>query len=639
MKYRDLIDSIEKLASLDAVRKKQYWQILKRLYGGADDAIKEISQSRDFGVYHSTKEKNIKSILNQGLRRDPELGNIIPGGPGIFFGNKDVKTFYGDGESVVRLKLPSELRNTKHVYPKPGRVMSLNLNNSNRSIEKTDTPVISKHFLFGPVPGQRDVNDIAKDVLRSGSNKDKNNLRFFGKLPGGESYFNDLAKQVVVRGNNIKPELLKQAEQFDNNIEKLGKQIIPELEEAFKDDPLAKEIAYMMATSHEYKDKPNIKGALALVKNYKWEKSNCKVNQLQGIDKPINEEKVKNIAEGIKKNGTKPLITVNQLHGIRPQTSGKRILLDGHHRLEALKLLGIDETPIYKGTYTGGAEKSFKELIKEASDEVITNIKEKDKTKDNILGGAAIGGGLLTIKDTLIKGHLTGRETFYHNTDKTNVASIKAEGLKASKALDPDNITNTLFRNLGIKVPEEEIANKVYLGKNKRVATTAGITKEMWDIKAKNPFALDFLVINDAVEAAKKNRENLKVKLPTWKFKEVINPEIGTAKNFEEYLDIMRSRVKGTVHEAHINDPDTLKNLKHNYDGLSKGTKVIEGDIGAEYIKGSKNYKGVSPKELKDYAKSNPGRFAKGVGLAGLGVGLIGVGVNKLIDKEALYNV
>jgi phage-related protein len=53
---------------------------------------------------------------------------------------------------------------------------------------------------------------------------------------------------------------------------------------------------------------------------------------------------------------------VNQFHGIRPQTPGKKILVDGHQRLEALKFLGEASTPIYKGTYTGNAEKSIAEL-------------------------------------------------------------------------------------------------------------------------------------------------------------------------------------------------------------------------------------------------------------------------------------
>lgn len=135
---------------------------------------------------------------------------------------------------------------------------------------------------------------------------------------------------------------------------------IPAIENAF-DDPIAKKVAYMIATSHEYK-KPNVRAALSFVKNYKWEVSDSSVNDLQGINKPIIEEKVQDMAKKMKNKNPKPLICVNQFHGIRPQTPGKKILMDGHHRLEACKANEVSRVPIYKGTYTGAAEKSHEEL-------------------------------------------------------------------------------------------------------------------------------------------------------------------------------------------------------------------------------------------------------------------------------------
>lgn len=146
---------------------------------------------------------------------------------------------------------------------------------------------------------------------------------------------------------------------------------IQEFEEAFS-DPIEKKVAHMIATSHEYK-KPNIKAGLSFTKNYKWELATEKVSNLQGINKPIIDEKVKELAEKIKENKVNPLVVVNQLHGIRPQTHGKKVLMDGHHRLEACKLLKIDEVPVYKGTYTGKAELSTKELKKQASRDEIGN--------------------------------------------------------------------------------------------------------------------------------------------------------------------------------------------------------------------------------------------------------------------------
>lgn len=140
----------------------------------------------------------------------------------------------------------------------------------------------------------------------------------------------------------------------ENSVGADGK--IPAIEKAL-DNSVAREVATMMATSHEYKT-PNVDGALAMVKNYKWEKTMCPVNKMEGINKPVNPEKVLSIAAGIKKDRNKvsPFIIVDKLHGIRPQTPGKKILLDGHHRKEACELLKMEEVPVYKGTFTGKAQ-------------------------------------------------------------------------------------------------------------------------------------------------------------------------------------------------------------------------------------------------------------------------------------------
>lgn len=140
---------------------------------------------------------------------------------------------------------------------------------------------------------------------------------------------------------------------------------IPALENAFK-NPIAKKVAHMVATSHEYKT-PNVKAALAFTKNYEWELSKERVSNLQGINKPVNDEKVDALANKINKSNLQPVVIVNQLNGVRPQTPGKKILMDGHHRIEACKKLGIMEVPVYKGKYTGGAEKSLEELTEKTA--------------------------------------------------------------------------------------------------------------------------------------------------------------------------------------------------------------------------------------------------------------------------------
>lgn len=177
-------------------------------------------------------------------------------------------------------------------------------------------------------------------------------------LKGAIGRFHDFIKSTASEVG-IDNEIEKTASD-ENAIGKDGK--IPAIENACS-CPIAREVATMMATSHEYKT-PNVDGALATVKNYKWEKDTMKVSNMQGINKPVKKEKVLDIAIGIKgaKGKVNPFIVVNQLHGIRPQSPGKKILLDGHHRKEACEFLDMDTVPVYKGTYTGNAELSKEEL-------------------------------------------------------------------------------------------------------------------------------------------------------------------------------------------------------------------------------------------------------------------------------------
>ena len=107
-------EAIEKYAkSYDAMRKKQYWQLLKRLHGGSDDAVNTIRKTKDAGIYHGTD--NINKVLKEGLKP----GNRNMYGKGVYFGDRDLAYQYSD--DVVKLKTPSELDGTKHLYPKTDR--------------------------------------------------------------------------------------------------------------------------------------------------------------------------------------------------------------------------------------------------------------------------------------------------------------------------------------------------------------------------------------------------------------------------------------------------------------------------------------------------------------------------------------
>ena len=92
-------------ASYDARRKKQYWQLLKRLYGGTDRAVEHLRKTRDPNIYHGTRAENIPKIMSEGLKKGP----FREFGEGVFFGSKDIAELYGD-DRLVSKKYKSRIR-------------------------------------------------------------------------------------------------------------------------------------------------------------------------------------------------------------------------------------------------------------------------------------------------------------------------------------------------------------------------------------------------------------------------------------------------------------------------------------------------------------------------------------------------
>lgn len=141
-------------------------------------------------------------------------------------------------------------------------------------------------------------------------------------------------------------------------------------EELFKNDPIKKAVCYEFSGSHEYntdtqKKIAAVKSCIKFVNNYTWETVDTKVDQIEPFEKPLNQPKVFAIAKSIEKDekSKKPLIIVDKIHGFYWQSKGKKILLDGNHRLGALRLLERETTPTYLGTYTGAAEKDVSDFI------------------------------------------------------------------------------------------------------------------------------------------------------------------------------------------------------------------------------------------------------------------------------------
>lgn len=177
--------------SLDAQRKKQYWQMMKRLHGGNDEAVEAIRKSGDDGIWHGTREELIDSIDENGL----QVGPFREFGKGTFFGDKQTANYYArnslktksdalpnevelpNGERIdiahfqkrrdyedsltdnpnsalynfsrgkfVRLAKPSELRDTKIKYPNPSvvKVFDVNTLDGLNSVARSQTAYMAE---------------------------------------------------------------------------------------------------------------------------------------------------------------------------------------------------------------------------------------------------------------------------------------------------------------------------------------------------------------------------------------------------------------------------------------------------------------------------------------------------------------
>lgn len=415
---------------------------------------------------------------------------------------------------------------------------------------------------------------------------------------------------------------------------------LDKIDKVFKDDPIAKEVAYMIATSHEYKE-PNEDSAIKLVGNYKWERKDMKISNLQGIDKPVIKEKVFSLAKSINPKNLKPLMVVDKFQGITPQSKGKKILLDGHHRKEACEFKDINIVPTFYGRYTGNTEKSIEEIME----------KNAGINPMTAFGAGAMALGAGKIHSEFKKGNLTGRETVYHNTNKKNVSKIKEKGLLAERASDEDNITHVGLSDI---LKEEDMKGLVYVGRKKAPALGVGLTSAIHDAKQKDSKNHNNLV------GAIADRRTVKANIPSWKMNIVDNPELQGAKSKKEFRPHIEHRIQrsgpsqGSIAATLYKPVSKLGSRVSSgimHDSLGrKGTHTIKGDVESKYIKGSKDYRGISKEEVKDYIAKNPDRFKNGLLDAGIGAGALSAGALMMakglkkvasedsIEKEARIN-
>jgi hypothetical protein len=214
--------------SFDARRSKQYWQLLKRMHGGNDEAIAAIKATGDHHIYHGTAKKNIPSILENGLRNEANTANGNNYGPGVYLGNRERGEHYAGKGGLLRLALPSELKGTKELYPNPSNTMKFNDADaggkalaSNLALgsfmakwfPKLDTveqfqfadpsTEVGKHYLDAVQKVQG-----ACGTLGSADLKVQNRMKFYGKLPEGIEGDKIIPGQMLLKDEDVSPGLI-----------------------------------------------------------------------------------------------------------------------------------------------------------------------------------------------------------------------------------------------------------------------------------------------------------------------------------------------------------------------------------------------------------------------------------------------
>lgn len=286
--------------------------------------------------------------------------------------------------------------------------------------------------------------------------------------------------------------------------------------------------------------------------------------------------------------------------------------------------------------------------IEKKSNEILECFEKEAKISPKIpIGAATALSGVALAKKQFDDGNITGREKVYHNTNKKNVASILENGLLASKALDKNNLTHSAS---GDFLTDEDMEGLTYVARKRSPAI--GVMLASANRDAANPDSKNYKNKAGAIM----DRKTLVADLPVWKMKTVDNPELQGASNSRELEKILKDRWHRRIDKNYgdsistrlIRKPGSAVSAKvlrgSIYDQLGpNGTHVVKGDISPKYIRGSKKYKKADKDEIKEFIKSNPDKFKKG--LAGVGVGsavsaagLLGVvsGLKKVSSDDEL---
>lgn len=228
-----------------------------------------------------------------------------------------------------------------------------------------------------------------------------------------------------------------------------------------------------------------------------------------------------------------------------------------------------------------------------------TKIEEGAK---DIVGLGLVSSGAVLAKNANRNGEISGRVNLYHSINKKHVRSALKNGLdgKYSKE-NSESLSNLVTRGKASKDPR----NIIYLAKDKDLARETSLSRFN---KSKGEKPSTYLKLSIPYDELKKKRT-------------YGNPEFDNFRSFEEY------RKRGGIKSA-----AEFKDLSGE---KSSRTVLIDGKLGAERIRGSKKYQKNSLKEIGEYIKKNPKRFAKGAGKVLVGAGSIMAGAKLLKNNNS----
>lgn len=238
---------------------------------------------------------------------------------------------------------------------------------------------------------------------------------------------------------------------------------------------------------------------------------------------------------------------------------------------------------------------------------------------------AQLGGGGYVTKRMLDRGHLTGREVIYHGTDALSAAKIRRKGLKPTT-----EATAGITNNLKIDPERYNAAlGKSYATRSRLDAANYVMSRNMFreGMNGVDPSQVQAYLASEVGEKGIRNAlrgvrlGTVKGNVPLWKYKTVMNPE--AALPFDEW----KYRTFGPI--GNVTVPDYQARAAYNQ--LRKAV-VVDGGIAPEHLRGAK-YQRQGLRELGEFIRKNPARFAKGSVGAAAGLGLAGHGLSRIKNR------